>query len=137
LTDVRANKAVVQRWWEEGYNGRDIPLIDELFAPDYIHHSNDNRLDRQAFRLAATSFQQAFPDSRVIIERLLGEDTFVVMRWRFEGTHTVDTERWGPATGRVLTFPSTWICEVTDGAVQQDWETWDASGVVQRTRSTE
>jgi predicted ester cyclase len=72
----------------------------------------------------------------VAIEHLLGEDTFVVVRWRFEGSHTVDTERWGPASGRVLAFPSTWLRRVADGAVQEDWETRDAVGVAQRTRST-
>ena len=33
------NKAVVRRWLEDGMNGRDLAIIDELFAPDYANHS--------------------------------------------------------------------------------------------------
>jgi steroid delta-isomerase-like uncharacterized protein len=130
------NKAIVRRWWEDGYNRGELSLIDSLFAESYIHHSNDNPLDREAFRTAAANFHSAFPDSLVHIERLIGEDKFVVVRWRFEGTHTVDSTRWGPASGVKLSFPSTWICQVDGGLIREDWETWDASGVIERTRAT-
>ncbi len=132
---VAGNKAIIRRWWEDGYNKRLLSLIDSLFAESYIHHSNDNPVDREAFRTAAANFQSAFPDSLVHIERLIGEDNVVVVRWRFEGTHTVDSQRWGPASGVRLSFPSTWICQVADGLIREDWETWDAGGVIERTRA--
>ena len=75
-----------RRWWEDGYNGRDLPLIDVLFAATYIHHSNDNVLDRATFREAAAAFQHSFPDSSVRIKQLIGEGDLVVARWRFSGT---------------------------------------------------
>jgi predicted ester cyclase len=132
---VTDNKDLVQRWWEDGYNGRDLSLIDVLFAPTYIHHSNDSVLDRAAFRDAAAAFQQSFPDSLVRVERLVGEGDLVVVRWRFSGTHTEDGARWGTATGRRLDFPSTWVCLVQGDTIREDWETWDMQGVVERLRS--
>jgi predicted ester cyclase len=132
---VTDNKTLVQRWWEDGYNGRDLSLIDVLFAATYIHHSNDNALDRAAFREAAAAFQHSFPDSSVRIEQLIGEGDLVVVRWRFSGTHTIDGTRWGSATGRFLNFPSTWVCLVQDGTIREDWETWDMRGVVERLQS--
>jgi len=132
---VTDNKALVQRWWEDGYNGRELSLIDVIFASTYVHHSNDNVLDRAAFGKAAAAFQQSFPDSSVRIERLVGEGDLVVVRWRFSGTHTVDGARWGPATGLGLEFPSTWVCLVQGDTIIEDWETWDALGVVERLRS--
>ena len=33
------NKAVVRRWLEDGMNGRDLAIIDELIAPDYANHN--------------------------------------------------------------------------------------------------
>lgn len=98
------NKAVVRRFWEYGYNNCNLYLVDELFAPDYIHHSNDTPLDRAAFRSAAEGFQMSFPDSRVMIERLIGEQDLVVVRSRFTGTHTVETEMW--ETRRAGSCPS-------------------------------
>ena len=88
-----------RRWWEDGYNGRDLPLIDVLFAATYIHHSNDNVLDRATFREAAAAFQHSFPDSSVRIKQLIGEGDLVVARWRFSGTHTVDGTGGGPPRG--------------------------------------
>ncbi len=131
---VAENKAIVRRWWEDGFNGRDLSLVDRLFATSYIHHSNDNPLDRDEFRGAAANFQTAFPDSWVRIEHLFGEENLVVVRWRFEGTHAAESKRWGPASGVKLSFPSTWICRLDARLIQEDWETWDAVGVIQRTR---
>jgi predicted ester cyclase len=131
------NKAVVLRWWEEGYNGRKPSLIDVLFAASYVHHSNDNVLDRSAFREAAVAFQRSFPDSAVRIEQVVAERDLVVVRWRFYGTHTADGSRWGPATGRRLEFPSTWVSLVRANTIREDWETWDARGVVERLHSEE
>lgn len=132
---VTDNKKVIRRWWEDGYNGRDMSLIDVLFDVGYVHHSNDNVLDRAAFGEAAAAFRHSFPDSSVRIEQLIGEGDLVVVRWRFSGTHSVDGVRWGIATGRRLEFPSTWVCLVQDNAIREDWETWDARGVVERLRS--
>ena len=33
------NKSIVRRWIEDGMNGRELAIIDELFAPDYANPS--------------------------------------------------------------------------------------------------
>ena len=37
---VEENKAIERRFWEEIYNGRNVDLIDELFATNYVLHGS-------------------------------------------------------------------------------------------------
>jgi len=128
------NKTIVRHFWEDGYNNRNLDLMDQLLTADYIHHSNKTPMDRAAFREAAEGFQRSFPDSRVKIEHLIEEQPLVVVRWWFTGTHTTETEMWGAPTHTVLSFPSTWICQLADGKIREDWETWDTLPVADRLR---
>jgi steroid delta-isomerase-like uncharacterized protein len=129
---VLENKTLVRHFWEDGYNGRDLSVVITLFAANYIHHSNDVPLDRSAFLVAAESFQRSFPDSKVQIEQLIGEDDMVVVRWRFTGTHTAESDMFGMPTGQLLSFPSTWVYRIADGKICEDWETWDTLTLADR-----
>ena len=82
------NKALVRRFEEEVWNGRNPSLVDEFFAASHIFRAAGSPpLDREGHRQMIAHFQGAFPDGRNTSEELLADGDKVVQRWTFRGTH--------------------------------------------------
>ncbi len=71
------NKTLVRRFFDEVVNDRNLDLLEELFAVDYIHHDPNLPPDMprglDTFRTVLTMFFDAFPDFRGKMEDLVGE----------------------------------------------------------------
>src|SRR5258705_13218740 len=84
-----ANKALVQRWFEEVWNKGRAEAIEEMFAADGIAHGlGDTVLDPGAYREFYTSFRGAFPDIVVTVEDMVAEGDKVAARCRVSAKHT-------------------------------------------------
>jgi steroid delta-isomerase-like uncharacterized protein len=83
------NKARVRRFVDEVLNAGNLASADELLADDF---ALDLRLlaieGREAFKEILKHWRTAFPDGRISIERLTGEDDKVVGCWTGEATHS-------------------------------------------------
>ena len=98
------NKALVRRFEEEVWNGRNPSLVDEFFAASHIFRAAGSPpLDREGHRQMIAHFQDAFPDGRNTSEELLAEGDKVVQRWTFRGTHQ-GAFQGIPPTGRQVTL---------------------------------
>jgi steroid delta-isomerase-like uncharacterized protein len=115
---TEANKALVRRHYEEVWNAGDLALIDQLFAPDFMVHSE--HWGPEGERQWVTTARTAFPDIHFTIEAQVAEDDLVVTRWSWQGTHRgafMDL----PATGRAVSFSGITIYLITKGKLVQDW----------------
>ena len=74
------NKAVVRRFIEKVLNTKDVALVDELMAPDYVNHLMPG--GREGFKQFVTMMPSAFPDLKwdLSIEHLIAEGDYVVVR---------------------------------------------------------
>jgi predicted ester cyclase len=119
---TEANKALIQRFFEEVFNRGDLEAIDELWI-DGAEESG---------KRAVTHVRTAFPDYHRTIEQQIAEGDTVVTRWTMRGTHrgpfTSQTlgRVVGP-TGRSVTVPGVSIHRVTDGRVVEAWVTGNDS----------
>ena len=94
------HKALVRRFEEEAWNRRNPPVVDALFAPDYVAHlPGVPPLDRAGHRDFIAAFQVAFPDGRSTTEDLLAEGDRVAWRWTFRGTQRGEFQEI-PPTGK-------------------------------------
>jgi steroid delta-isomerase-like uncharacterized protein len=84
-----ANKALVRRLVEDGVNGRDLDVLDEVA---------DGEIARAARRWVGP-FRESFPDFRMEIVDLIAEDDKVVAQFLCSGTHRGEWQG-VPATGR-------------------------------------
>ena len=74
----------------------------------------------------------AFPDSSVAMERLVGEEDYVVAQVRNAGTNT-GPYSWVPApTGRHTEWESVIVFRMENGKIAELWGTSDRMGMLTR-----
>jgi steroid delta-isomerase-like uncharacterized protein len=99
------NKAIIRRWVEDGWNKRNIALIDEIFAADVRQHDPNGALVTNAEELKTYvgGLMTAFPDLTFTIASLTAEADRVVCRFDSRGTHRAAFGNIPPTgkTGRV------------------------------------
>jgi steroid delta-isomerase-like uncharacterized protein len=90
-----------RRFWEEAFNGRDLALLDELIAEDYVNHAALPGTPPGPAGQAAVleRIWAALPDARFAIEHMAVDGDVVICTGTMSGTH--DGELLGvPASGR-------------------------------------
>jgi steroid delta-isomerase-like uncharacterized protein len=112
------NKEIVRRWNEETYNERNLDVIDELAADDYINHNGD--IDRARYKALVTEMMAAYTDGGITLGEIVAQDDRVAVSWRLYGTHTGEF-RGVPATGREEVFQGVSMYRITDGKIVEDW----------------
>jgi steroid delta-isomerase-like uncharacterized protein len=126
------NKALVHRFEEAVWNGRNPSLVDDFFAASHIFRpAGDPPLDREGHRQMIAHFQEAFPDGRNTSEELLAEGDKVVQRWTFRGTHQ-GAFQGIPPTSRQVTLTGISIWRVEDGKIVESWHQLDTLGLLQQ-----
>src|SRR5712692_5383350 len=102
------NKKVVLRWREEIWNKRNVNIIDELHAADYVGHYSGIPgpiRGREALKQLFAAYLAAF-DIHVTPEFLIAEGDMVVVRDTSRVKHT-GTFQGIPPTGKEVTATST------------------------------
>lgn len=96
---TEANKAIAQRVIDEGFNGRQLAVFDELVAPGFVNvdSSSPAVTDLESFKVWVQAMWAAFPDFKVEIIEAIAEGDYVVHVWRTRGTQT------GPFMGLPVT----------------------------------
>jgi predicted ester cyclase len=128
----KANKMIVRRVWDEVWNGRDLAVADEVFAPEYAAHE-------RAFQPA---WLAAFPDWRFEVEEMTAEDDRVVTRFVGRGTHHGRTASFGLAgvepTRRRIEMRGYITHRLTDGRIVDGRHTalLDRLGVLEQLGAT-
>lgn len=128
---LEENKALIRRAYLDGMNNRNLSIIDEVFAPDYIvrYPGMDPIQGRDTAKEAIAAFLDAFPDIVFTIEDQVAEGDKVVTRWTAVGTHNGDFRGFPkkgalvPASGRKVNFRATDIYWVVDGRIKEEWNT--------------
>ncbi len=112
VSDLAANKSVVQAFYAEVINGRDPNAVDRLLTDDFTH--DDEQRGRAGQKVAVQAFLDGFSDLHNTVDQLVAEADLVAARQTWRGTH--DGEFAGvAATGRTVEFGSTAILPVRDG----------------------
>ena len=130
---VDANKAVVQRLYDDLFNRGRLAVADELVAADYRSHAAPpgTPAGPDGLRQAATLLRAAFPDGRHVIEDLVGEDDRVAARLVFRGTH--HGPYWGiPPTGRRGAQAQLHLLRLVAVQVAEHWALRDDLGLLEQ-----
>jgi predicted ester cyclase len=79
----------MRRFWEEAFNGRDLSLLDDLFAADYVNHAAlPGTPPGQAGQVAVMErLWAAFPDARFEITHLAVDGDVGICIGTMSGTH--------------------------------------------------
>jgi steroid delta-isomerase-like uncharacterized protein len=126
-------KALVRRGWEEVVNQKNLDVIEEVYAPDFVWHEPDQ--DIQGYNQArqyATTYFEAFPDMNITVDDVLAEGDQVVSRYTIRGTHQGETEEFGPPTGRQMELQGITIHRFEGDKIVEEWERYDNLSVLQQ-----
>jgi steroid delta-isomerase-like uncharacterized protein len=123
-----------ERVWVEGLNRGDVSAADAAFAPDCVVHITGVAEPLRGvgpWKELISGLLRAFPDLHLTIEDQLVQGDRVAFRWRASGTHTGPLGA-APATGRSIQLDGLILDRVADGRVQERWEQWDQSLMLQQ-----
>ena len=129
---VEENKAIERRFWEKIFNGRNVDLIDELFATNYVlHGSGGQDLNAEGTKQMLSMYFNAFPDLHATIEDLFAAEDRVATRSIMRGTHR--GEMMGiPPTGKQVTVMLVSIDRIVDGKFVESWHLSDQVGMMRQ-----
>jgi predicted SnoaL-like aldol condensation-catalyzing enzyme len=127
------NKQVVLHWRDEIWNKRNVNIIDELHAPDYVGHYAGIPgpiRGREALKHVFATYLAAF-ENQWTPEFLIAEGDLVVVHDTGRIKHT-GTFQGIPPTGKETTVTSTDIYRIVDGKIAEQWFEADFTGMMQQ-----
>ncbi len=133
---LETNKALFLSVAEGLFVKKNLDVIDQYYAKDYVHHGGGR--DAVVKELGIThaeytkrffsGFLQAFPDLEIEIDHVYAEGDKVTAFVRWKGTH--QGEFMGqPATGKQVTLHTAEIFRIEDGKFVEHWDVVDNSGM--------
>lgn len=133
MTAEERNKAGFRRVYEEGLNGGNLAVAEELIDPEFLDHEAHPRGNRgpESLRQLITMLRTAFPDLRFEIEDLIAEGDTVAGRLTMNGTHTGPLMDM-PPTGRAVRQAHMHFVRFRDGKAVEHWGVRDDMGMMRQ-----
>ena len=128
------NKAIVRRFFEEGWNQHNPNILDDVMSPDYLNHVAvaEHQRGIAGAKHILNWLIAAFPDTRFDIESIIAEGDMVAIRGTASGTHEGE-QLWGitPTGKRFAVQQAHWV-RVTDGKTAEHWAVRDDLGMMRQ-----
>ena len=144
---LEENKAMIRRLWE-AENERNLALLDELIAPDYVD-SAFQFTGLEEYKQMETMSIDAFPDFHETIEDIVAEGDKVCVHFKVTGTHTGEYRGFPlpsgkritlAPTGKKFTIRASLIFRIVDGKIAEktsavyDWmDSYKQLGIIEYT----
>lgn len=129
ISPVETNKAVVRKLYEQALNKRNLPLLSELIAANYVGIRGAK--GPEAFMEPVAVLIKAFPDIQWSLLEVMGEGNKVYVRWKVQGTHTAQFQNI-PATGKSVNSDGMAVYELIDGKIVSGQVFTDRFGFLQQ-----
>ncbi|MBM3943820.1 MAG: ester cyclase [SAR202 cluster bacterium] len=126
------NKEVLRKL-AESLNKGDLKAHEALYSPNLVYHglgelANANRKTWMDF---VTAMLKSFPGATLTVDDLMVEGDKVAYRMTVRGTQK--GEFMGiPATNKSLTIRTMRIVRISGGKIVEEWENFDALGMLQQ-----
>ena len=113
-----ASKALARRVFDEIWNGKDLSVVDEIFADNYLAHvaSAPEAIDGiERLRRLMAMFQMVLPDLHFTVEDQVAEGDKVVTRWSALGIPSNAPGEPESSSGEPITLAGISIHRVAEG----------------------
>ena len=127
------NAELIRRFHRRLLESRDLDVIDEFFAEDFVSHNNPPGLPPGVAGVKAFfgMFKDAFPDLEVRIDELVVEDDKVVAATTTTGTHDGELMGFAP-TGRQVSVTGIDLVRIEDGRIVEHRGLTDMIGLMRQ-----
>jgi steroid delta-isomerase-like uncharacterized protein len=128
MGDLEKENTSIMRRFGEALNARNLDVLDELLAPDFVRHSQAtpwiqiSNLD--AFKRFLQDDWSGVPDGQTTPRFLVAEGDLVALYCTYSGTQT---GRWGPLppSGKHFELEFGAVFRLAGGRIAEAWITWD------------
>lgn len=125
------NKALVQQFFEQVVNQRNIAALDQFVSPSgAVNHTVPAGMPQQGNQLLG-QYLGAFPDAQVTVEDLMADGDKVVARVSVRGTHRGALRGIAP-TGKPITLMGIHIFRIANGKLVEHWGLMDRLAALQQ-----
>lgn len=111
---MEKNKEVVRNLYEEALNKRNLHLLKDLVSPEYT--AIQGVKGPAGFETTVTGILKGFTDAHWDVQEYIAEGDKVMVRWKFQGTHTGQFATYAP-TGKTVNNDGLGIYQLKDGKV--------------------
>jgi predicted ester cyclase len=113
------NKALVQRFFDEIINQKNLAALDQFVPPNAVNHTVPTGLPQGPSQFLGLHLN-AFPDVKATVEDLLADGDKVIARVSYRGTHQ-GTFRGIPPTGKQIAVMGINIFRIANGKLVEHW----------------
>jgi predicted ester cyclase len=131
---AQANKALVHRLLDEMNRQRNLAIVDELLAPDFVEHQAfppEIPRNREGVKHIYSLYYRAFSDIQVTIDEMIAEGDKVVCILTVQATHT-DEFMGIPPTGKRVMFQAIDAFRIAGALVMEHWGISDRLTLLQQ-----
>ncbi|MCU0246858.1 MAG: ester cyclase [Bryobacter sp.] len=124
-------KNIPLRWYEEGVNGGNLALIDELFDPEVSFRcpSRGEGKGIAAAKEYIAPIRKALPDLRVTVEDVLEKGDLVFVGWKVNAHHQGEFLGVAP-TGKAVEMRGLTVLRVANGKIIEFYDHGDLLGMM-------
>lgn len=135
LHQAERNAETVRLWFEEGWNkGRNLELIDRVFAPDW-EDGDPLRANQttgiEGMRQFVQYYRTAFAEAHFTITHLFATEKQVAIRYDVSAIH-IGNAFGVPATGKHFTSTGIVIYDMEGGKIKRTWQELDLMGIMKQ-----
>jgi predicted ester cyclase len=124
------NKALVQRFYDEVINQKNLAVLDQFLSPSAVNHSVPTGLPQGPSQFLGMHLN-AFPDLKVTVEDLLADGDKVIARVSIRGTHQAAFGRTQPR-GKPIAVMAINIFRIANGKMVEHWGLADRHSALQQ-----
>ena len=138
MTEEERNKAVLNRFWTEVWDGNNLDVVDEIFHSEFVDHGLAPGLHKQGpegAKEAVSQFRQGIPELYLECTMMIAEGDKVLSVWKAGGDHTgplISARGSIPPTGKHATVWGMTLNQLVDGKIIAAWDSFDMLGMLQQ-----
>ena len=114
---VARNRAVVLRYMEEVINGKNLDVLDEVMAEDWIAHNAGEPNGREGLKAFFGGMFGQFPGIYADVKRVIAAGDYVVTQSHYTSNEADRGNDWAPMSGAVID-----IFRLADGVIVEHWD---------------
>lgn len=127
--NAEANKALVMRLIQEGFNKGDLSIVDEVVAPNMREYQRGNHDGTEGTKEVIQTLHRWFPDFNMQMQDMIAEGDAVWVRFSATGTNLGSVMR-KPPTGKKIRVDVIDIVKIKDGKIVEHWGVPDQLGMM-------
>jgi steroid delta-isomerase-like uncharacterized protein len=129
MSDITTENEALARKYLALFNDRKLDVLDDLLTPDFVSHLRVGELrglDR--FKAMMSSFYEAFPDVRWMVDEWVFAQNRAVIRYSWSGTQRA---AWLgiPPTHKIVRGEGLELLHMKDGRISEVWNYSDIMGL--------